>query len=125
LAYLESRVYAGPKEKTVTAGLARLNLLDDSHENGRSNGKSEYCGIAVCYLDQDDSTSMLTLNLVCMPITFGSKAYASTTFTEDTKLCTIGLASTKYLAGLIIANTYVHANNSEYLRAYASLLLKG
>lgn len=34
-----SSKYAVPKEKPVTAGLARLHLLDDSHENGRLNGK--------------------------------------------------------------------------------------
>jgi hypothetical protein len=34
---------AGSKEKPVTAGLARLNLHDDSHGNGRSNDHAEYC----------------------------------------------------------------------------------
>jgi hypothetical protein len=63
---------AGSTDKPVTAGLARLNLLDDLHENARLNGKSEYCRMVVCYLDQDDfkgnSNSVLKLSLVCMPI---------------------------------------------------------
>jgi hypothetical protein len=63
---------AGSTDKPVTAGLARLNLLDDLHENARLTGKSEYCRMVVCYLDQDDfkgdSNSVLKLSLVCMPI---------------------------------------------------------
>jgi hypothetical protein len=59
---------AGSTDKPVTAGLARLHLLDNSHENARL----EYCRMAVCYLDQDDfkgdSNSVLKLSLVCMPI---------------------------------------------------------
>jgi hypothetical protein len=54
---------AWSKEKPVTAGLARLNLLDNSHESRRLTGKSEYYGMAVCYLDQDNFTSVLKLTL--------------------------------------------------------------
>ena len=34
---------AGSKEKPVTAGLARINLHDDSRISGNAAGKSEYC----------------------------------------------------------------------------------
>jgi hypothetical protein len=81
--------------------------------------------MAICYLDQDDFTPALMLALVCMPIILGITTYASTALAEGTKPCTLGLASTTYLAGLLITDPYVHVTNSESLRAHAPLLLKG
>jgi hypothetical protein len=60
-----------------------------------------------------------------MPIILGITAYASTIFSEGVKLSILGLASTTYLAGLIVADPQAHVTNSEYLRAHAPLLLKG
>jgi hypothetical protein len=117
--------HSGSKEKPVTAGLARLNLLNDSHEGCRSNGKAEYCGMAVCNRNQDYFTPVLMITLVCMPIIRGIMAYASTAFAEGIKLCILGLASTMYLAGLPVADSHVHVTNSGSLQAYAPLLLKG
>jgi hypothetical protein len=91
----------GSTDKPVTAGLARLNLLDDLHENARLTGKSEYCRMVVCYLDQDDfkgnSNSVLKLSCVYAYLFLASQrtqAALHPKFAEGTKLGILHLALT-------------------------------